>query len=106
MRLRRDAHAHDQFARMQLDGFGAVVLIKVGQWQRAQTGAAQKLQRGVQGDQRWRQVAAPGGVTARALWRDVAGVAAVLEAVVVRLAPPLALVVKNAARENNPILPS
>ena len=56
------------------------------------------LDLGVENEQRRREIAGERRVTVVALRRDVAGLAAVLQAVVVGAPPPFALVVEDAAR--------
>ena len=76
----------------------AVFRIKVGKRNAATAGRAGDFDLGAEHHQGRGEIAAEGGVAALALRRDVAGIAAMLEAIVVGVPPPFALIVVDAAR--------
>ncbi len=95
-RLLRYVHGCDDLACGKRQVSGAVIGVEIAQGHAPGAARPGDLDFCVEDQQRRREIAGERRVTVIALRRDVAGLAAVLEAVVVRPPPPFALVVEHA----------
>src|SRR5262245_3171299 len=91
-------HGHGQFVFGKGKLRAASLDINVPERNPSTAVRTRDLRIGAEREQRRREIAGIGGVATLALRRDVADVATPLQAESVRLAPPFALIVEDAAR--------